>query len=172
MSSTQKPVVRYLSDAANYGDLWRVIASVHRLAPFLVEKEDLFQDTALRALGTRKGFVGDSYGQFLGWFRAIARRLLIDCIRRSRRRPNMFPFAEDVPAQVDEGSDLAEIRNFLETVFSPLTPMEAALLRARHLADLSYEQIARLINKKPLAVRQTHSRLLKRLKHRYSKTPR
>ncbi len=169
MSSTQNLVVRYLSDPANYGDLWRVIARVHRRAPFLVEEDDLFQDAALGALSARNQFSGDSYREFLAWFRTIAQRQLIDYIRGLARRGNRFELVQDVQRERSEESDLTEIRDFLENVFSQLTPMEAALLRARHVAGFSHEQIARLINKNPDAVRQTHSRLLRHLRKQYSK---
>ena len=172
MPSISNAVVRYLSNPANHPDLWRIIARVHWWAPFVVEEDELFQEVALRALRAGNQFDGNSYGQFLGWFAAIARRRLIDYVRNSTRTPSEVESTEDVPAQGDEGSDLNEIRDYLENVFSQLTPMEAALLRARHVAGFSFEQIARLINKKPNAVRKTHSRLLKRLRIRYSKNPR
>lgn len=172
MPSTSNAVVRYLSNPANHRDLWRLIAKVHQRAPFLVEEDDLFQDTALRALSARNQFVGESYGQFLVWFAAIARRRLIDYARNSTRATYNLDSTDDAPAQGDEASDLTEIRDFLENAFSQLTPMEAALLRARHVAELPYDQIARLINSTPDAVRKTHSRLLKRLRTRYLKNPR
>ncbi len=135
--------------------------------PYLVEEDDLFQEVMLRALHAAEQFQGSTAEELRGWIRTIARRCQIDRLREIGARPKMQTLEESLQADPgNSGPEPVLQKEELTRVLSSLSSLEQALLRARYEGGLSFQQIGRVLEKSPVAVRQMHHRLLKELRLR------
>jgi RNA polymerase sigma-70 factor (ECF subfamily) len=128
-----------------------------------------------RAFDAIGRFEGTDEGQFRAWVFAIARNLLIDEQRQRGRRPELLLVADpaDQPDPVDvERSALATLdassaRALLDQL--PVDQREVLLLRI--LGDLSTEEVAHTLGKRPGAVRALQMRGLRRLRRLLADLP-
>lgn len=126
--------------------LRRIVGS-HELA------EDLAQETVIRAWerGPRAG----NSKQLRAWMHRVAANLAIDEARRGRRHPQL-PLDEEAwgsGAAFDTDENLA-----LQEALGRLVPHQRMLLLMRFEADLTYREIAALLDISEDAVRQRLSR--------------
>jgi RNA polymerase sigma-70 factor (ECF subfamily) len=155
-------VEQRLQDAA-FLDLLKT--DVAGIFPGAVDREDLFQDVVLRALKDRDSFDGDSDQELRAWLRTIARHRAIDSLRRSGKTPQASGEMERLGSSETPNLGAAlETRESIDAILALLTPFEAALLRARYQGGLSFPMIGKILNLSPDQVRQTHHRLLKRVR--------
>lgn len=161
-------VERFLSAPDSLEALRAVVARAGHRGGSPIDADDLIQDVAVRALIAKDSFRGHTESELLAWLRSIAKRRLIDGLRAARHSPGPLPVA--LPDRDGRSPDaLAEDRDQLARALGTLPPLEAALLKARYGAGLSFAQIGRIIEMSPETVRQVHHRLLLRLRRR---TPR
>jgi RNA polymerase sigma-70 factor (ECF subfamily) len=155
-------VVQFLGQRENFQALSGIVAATHRRAPYLIEREDLFQELMLRALKARDQFRGQTDQELLAWLAQIARNCVTDRLRRHARLPPTHggEYLEDHSG--DPPPSAPEDR--WESLVQGLPPEEALLLRARYRHGLSFEQISRLTGASPEALRQRHHRVLCRLR--------
>ncbi|MEE6258892.1 RNA polymerase sigma factor [Plantactinospora sonchi] len=130
------------------------------------DAEDVASETWLqiaRDLGTFVGGPG-----FPAWATRIARNRALDHLRHQRRRPALpvpvealaeLPSAEDTAERASEGLDTDAAIALIATL--PQTEAEAVLLRA--VIGLDAESTARVLGKRPGAVRTAAHRGLRRL---------
>lgn len=129
IEATQRDVWRYLAFHAGVG-----------------EADDLTQETFLRALGTLSRFEGRS--SFRTWILVIARRVLIDELRRRRSRPSTVS-SDAWPDQADHrvaahggvSTGLAEMVEW-ETLLRDLGPDRREALVLTQVLGLSYQEVA------------------------------
>ncbi|GAB3683087.1 RNA polymerase sigma factor [Actinocorallia lasiicapitis] len=128
------------------------------------DAEDVASEVWLQVARDLPGFRGDGPG-FRGWTATIARNRAMDHHRRVRRRPS-------VPVEIDRLVELVGVEDSLESIHAidaairligllPRDQAEAVLLRV--VLDLDAESTARVLGKRPGAVRMATSRGLRRL---------
>lgn len=131
------------------------------------EAEDVTAETWLQVARGIRGFLGDLDG-FRGWVSTICRNRAMDSARRRTRRPS-DPTDATVLADVPDGHDAYEAavaalatQWAMERILAlPRTEAEAVLLRA--VVGLDAPTAARVLGKRPGAVRVAAHRGLRRL---------
>jgi RNA polymerase sigma-70 factor (ECF subfamily) len=134
--------------------------------------EDLAADTWIAAAGAIGRFRGDE-ADFRGWIYTIARNRAVDEHRRSRRRPETAPLdgsaddeEADVGVVVDPAEDAALDALEAEAVLGlvrRLPPDQADVIMLRVVAGLDTDRVARVLGKRPGAVRVLQHRGLRNL---------
>lgn len=107
------------------------------------DPDDLVQETYLRAWRALGGFRADS--TVLTWLTAIARRVCIEAVTRSRRRGHVDAGPAD-PAHVPSGAAMADPAGDAELtdLIRRLDPDRREALVLTRLVGLSYEEAARV----------------------------
>jgi len=153
-----------------WGEIYRTYAPKVRgyaASQGVADPDDLVGEVFLQAVRNLPSFTGDENG-FRSWLFTIAHRRVLDNRRRRRRRPEQLtgeprdsatvPAAEDIALDV-LGSD--RLRSGLEL----LTMDQRRVLALRVVADLSVEEVARIIGKRRGAVKALQHRAIERLRH-------
>lgn len=137
------------------------------------EAEDLGSEVFVRALRAVERFE-DKGTPMEAWIFQIAHNLMVDHLRARSRRPATVPLeneviaavnthdpAESVEQALDRERDLAVLRSAI----SQLTEAQQEVLALRFSdAEMTSEQIAHILGKKPTAVREMQSAAIKRLR--------
>jgi RNA polymerase sigma-70 factor (ECF subfamily) len=169
--------------AARDGAAWAFRALWEELSPPVLgylrsrgatDPEDLTSEVFLAAFTKLAGFTGDEAG-FRAYVFTIAHRRLIDDIRRrSRRGPEQTWTAEADPRRAPSAEDAAldqvgseRTRELLET----LAPDQRDVLVLRIFGDLTVEQVAEVLGKRPGAVKALQRRGLEALRKKVSADP-
>jgi RNA polymerase sigma-70 factor (ECF subfamily) len=154
----QPPLLRYLTVLVGPGDA-----------------EDVASEAWAQAFRDLDRFTGDGDG-FRGWVTTIGRHRALDHLRRSRRRPVSDDSVEDLldlPAEIDvEGDTLSRVRSeeVLRLIASlPRDQAEAIVLRT--VLGFDAPTAARILGKRPGAVRAAAHRGLKQLAKKLPETP-
>ena len=140
------------------------------------DPDDLLGEVFLQVVRDLGRFEGGAR-DFRGWVYTIAHRRLIDERRRRGRRP-VSPAPDAVlEAAAGEGGDVhdeatarleeAQVREAIEG----LAPDQRSVLLLRILGDLTIEEIARVLDKRPGAVKALQRRALKRIEGAYPFAP-
>jgi RNA polymerase sigma factor (sigma-70 family) len=125
------------------------------------DPEDVAGEAFVQVVRDLPRFEGDWAG-FRAWVYSIARNRMLDSRRRLVRRPE-HPVAEpeDGPVPVGDVNDDAFARLELERVtaiLGELSPDQRDVLLLRVIGDLSVEEVARVVGKRPGAVKQLQRR--------------
>ncbi|MBK8913383.1 MAG: sigma-70 family RNA polymerase sigma factor [Phycisphaerales bacterium] len=135
----------------------RVYGFLVRLLPSRDTADDLLQETFLRVVRTIDAYVHD--GRFEAWIFRIAANRARDHLRQRRRRGTVAPLdltdADDAPAHEPPADPQArsaldaliggEQVQQLERAFAELPAMDREILSLRHHAELSFREIAELL---------------------------
>lgn len=131
--------------------------------------QDLTSKTFLTALEIKENY-DPKKGTWIQWITGIAKNCLLNYWRSHK---TFLPLEEVILKEEDlalnnsahdaMGQDLE-----LKTIMDSVSPDIRALLVLRYVDDLTYEDIAEVLNKTPAAVRKIFSRLHKQLKERFS----
>jgi len=159
-----------LLEAARRGDeaAWTTI--YRSLAPAVLgylranrapEPEDTLSEVLLQVARDLPGFEGDE-NRFRAWVFTIAHHRTIDARRHSARRPvepvetpePETPAADDAAEQALARIGAEEVHRVLER----LTPDQRAVLLLRVLGELTVEEVARALGKRPGAVKALQRR--------------
>lgn len=106
------------------------------------DAEDAVQQAALQAWQRRAQF--DPHYPFKAWWFAILRHHCLDQLRRSRRTPSAIAVDHVVVAV---GPDEAALdRRSLETALARLPDAQREVLRLRYFAELSYQELALILD--------------------------
>jgi RNA polymerase sigma factor (sigma-70 family) len=165
--------------AARAGADWAWRALYQDVAPGLAryarasrvaDPENLVGDTFLRAVGAIGSFEGDRRA-LRAWLFALARNAVIDEQRRvARRRTEPLPI--EVLAELGPTADaeqeamraLAEAR--ARAAMAGLTADQRDVLLLRILGDLTVEEVARILHKRPGAVKALQARGLENIRRK------
>jgi len=126
---------RFLQLYQRHGDtVWRYLCARHRFE----EARDLWQETFLHAWRGRDKLLAAASAR--AWLLTIAHHRSVSAVRR--RKPTE-PLADDVPGSVSEGEDarLVDMRRWI----GELAPIHRQVLELRLREQLSYEQIAQML---------------------------
>lgn len=136
--------------------------------------DDVASEAWLSAAASLRGFEGDG-DDFRAWLFTIARNRLIDERRRAQRRPVTAPAESTVEMPTVLPSPEAEVvassagDEAVRRIVALLPADQAEVILLRVVADLSVDQVAQILGKRPGTVRVLQSRGLKRLAERISK---
>ena len=132
------------------------------------EPEDLTNDVFLRVFDRLPQFSGDEM-QFRSWVFTIAHHVLVDDSRRRKCRPRTTPIGEAEPFARDDVEQEA-IANVgaatLQAVVASLPADQRAVIMLRVAADLSIDEVARILDKRVGAVKALQHRALASLRRR------
>jgi RNA polymerase sigma-70 factor (ECF subfamily) len=127
------------------------------------EAQEVSQETFLAAYQGMANF--RSEGSVKAWLYGIARR---QCARRLQRGPKrhleLVPDTHAAPESSDRGLRDKERRAELQEHLSTLKPSEREVLLLRFTGDLSFKEVARILDIKEATVRKRASRALARLR--------
>lgn len=155
-----------------YGELAPVVLGYLRgsRAP---DPEGTLSETFLQVARDLAGFSGDWYA-FRGWVFTVAHHRLIDARRHAARRPAEpmaeppEPKTEPMPDAADEA--LARIgTEKVHRVLESLSADQREVLLLRIVGDLSIEQVARAVGKRPGAIKQLQRRALAAIRRELEK---
>jgi len=136
--------------------------------------EDLTQEIFLKLVSKIKMFDG-ARGSFLSWFWQLVRNVLIDEYRKNQTQ-NFSNFGEDMEEveknlgmaiQVESPERTTEYRlerSHLDKFLTSLSQEEQELFRLRYVAELPYDEIAKIMGKPPGTIRVASSRLKSKVK--------
>jgi RNA polymerase sigma factor (sigma-70 family) len=131
------------------------------------DPEHLANDVFLRAFTNLGRFSGDE-GAFRSWLFTIAHHAVIDERRRRSRRP--VSSGDEVPDQTVEGAEEVALSRLgtldVHALLGELSADQRDVLVLRLLGDLTVEQVARIVGKRPGAVKALQRRGLAALRRR------
>jgi RNA polymerase sigma-70 factor (ECF subfamily) len=132
------------------------------------DPEDLVGDVFLEVVRDLHRFEGD-HGQFRSWVFSIAHLRLLDARRRQGRRPVQPASPEELSSKGGTGDSEEEALAVLglqrvERLLNVLSPDQRDVLLLRIVGDLSVDQVASVLGKRPGAVRVLQHRGLVRLR--------
>ncbi len=127
-----------------------------------LDPEDTLSEAFLQVARDLRTFKGGR-GQFRGWVFTIAHHRLIDARRHSARRPvePMDELPEPREAAADDAADEALARigaDEVRSIFAAISPDQRAVLLLRVLGELSVDEVARAVGKRPGAVKALQRR--------------
>ncbi len=130
----------------------------------VADAEDLTSQTFVTALENLSRL--RDLRKFTPWVFAIARNKAFDYFRKSQRHP-AADYDEELAQNKAIGgelsqTDLERLRD-LESLISHLSPLEQEYLRLRIVADLSFAEIASILNEPETRIKKKYYRLLERL---------
>jgi RNA polymerase sigma-70 factor (ECF subfamily) len=180
-----EPFDEILSGARARAD-WAWARIYEELAPKLIgylrahgaeDPEDLAGEVFLQMVRGMPGFSGD-WADFRAWTFTIAHRRLIDDRRRRTRRP-VSAAPEDVMrrGRADARGDVCEDAEArmadasVRAAIDQLPPDQKAVVLLRIIGDLTVEQVAVAVGKRPGAVKALQRRGLHRLEQAYPFEP-
>jgi RNA polymerase sigma factor (sigma-70 family) len=161
--------------AAQTGAPWALRALYDDLAPAVTgylrlrgatEPDDITSEAFLDVFRGLASFDGDESG-FRSWVFTIAHRRLIDERRRRGRRVSTEPLetaAEPVGGDVEDEALDGLVATWVRDALDVLTDEQRSVILLRVVADLSAEQVAQVLGKRPDAIRATQHRALRRLR--------
>jgi RNA polymerase sigma factor (sigma-70 family) len=139
------------------------------------EPEDVLGEVFLQVARDIAKFSGDE-GGFRSWVFTIAHHRLIDARRHSARRPvELSPEPPEPRGRVDDAADEALARigaEEVQRVLSTLSEDQRAVLLLRVVGDLSVEDAAKALGKRPGAVKALQRRGLASIRRELARRPR
>jgi RNA polymerase sigma-70 factor (ECF subfamily) len=136
------------------------------------DPDDLVGEVFLQVVRGLDRFSGPEQA-FRAWVFTIAHRRLVDDVRRRTRRPAVAVTPEVLSEIAGAGGDVAEEATAqidaqrVRAAIAELPPDQRAVLLLRIVGDLTIEQIAAAVGKRPGAVKALQRRALKRMERAY-----
>lgn len=167
--------------AARAGAEWAWARIYDELAPRIVgylrahgaaDPEDMAGEVFLQVVGGLPDFSGGER-ELGAWTFTIAHRRLVDDLRRRRRRPVELAPAERLEREAGAGGDVRRdveermARASVRAAIDALPPDQRSVMLLRIIGDLTIEEIARAVGKRPGAVKALQRRGLRRLERAY-----
>jgi RNA polymerase sigma factor (sigma-70 family) len=167
--------------AARAGAEWAWTCIYDELAPTIVgylrahgaaDPEDVAGEVFLQIVRGLPAFSGGEQ-EFRAWAFTIAHRRLIDDLRRRGRRPVDPASADVIERAAGAGGDVHEEATAriadvaVRAAIDGLAPDQRSVMLLRIIGDLTIEEIARAIGKRPGAVKALQRRALRRLEGAY-----
>lgn len=165
-----------LLDAARAGDEWAMTRLFRASNPALLRylrhhapdvAEDLLAETWLAAAKHLPRFDGDAEA-FRAWLFAVARRRVADHYRRRGRRPASVSLDDETVCPSGDSPEKSALETLsaqhaIEALVRDLPQDQADVVMLRVVADLSVEQVAKMLGRSPGSVRVLQHRALRSL---------
>jgi RNA polymerase sigma-70 factor (ECF subfamily) len=167
--------------AARAGAEWAWTRIYEELAPKIIgylrahgaaDPEDVAGEVFLQVFRGLPDFSGGS-AEFNAWTFTIAHRRLVDDLRRGRRRPvevaptDVVAGAAGVGGDVHDDADARIAYAWVRALIDELPPDQRSVVLLRIIGDLTIDEIARAVGKRPGAVKALQRRGLRRLERAY-----
>jgi RNA polymerase sigma factor (sigma-70 family) len=167
--------------SARAGAEWAWTRIYDELAPKIVgylrahgaaDPEDVAGEVFLHLVRGLPGFSGGET-EFRAWAFTIAHRRLVDDLRRRRRRPvdvapaDVIERAGGAGGDVSDDADARMAYASVRAAIDELPPDQRSVVLLRIIGDLTIEEIARAVGKRPGAVKALQRRGLRRLERAY-----
>lgn len=163
--------------AARAGGEWAWTRLYDDLAPVITgylrargagDPEDLLGEVFLQVVRDLSSFEGDE-GDFRSWAFTIAHHRLLDDVRQRARRPPQLMAPEDMGEALGLGDTEQEALGRLgarriRELIGRLSPDQQDVLLLRVVADLAIDDVARIVGKRPGAVKALQRRGLAALR--------
>jgi RNA polymerase sigma factor (sigma-70 family) len=158
-------------DEAGWEELYRWLSPqvlAYLRARGAAEPEDVLGEVFVQAVRDLGSFTG-SEREFRAWIFSIAHHRLIDERRRAARRPVVPVPAEELAAGAETADTEAEAMARISVhevthLLATLSEDQKSVLLLRVLAGLTVPEVARVVGKRPGAVKQLQRRALARLR--------
>lgn len=116
--------------------------------------EDIFQETFVKIIDKLKANQYNEEGKFISWAARIAHNLCIDYIRRTKRCPpvvasddnDFFNYLFSPDANAEQKMVRKQNEDRLHYMLSLLPQDQREVIVLRHFADMSFKEIASLMN--------------------------
>ncbi len=127
------------------------------------EAQDVLQITFLQAYDGLEAF--ERRSTFRTWLFSIARNRCLDRIKTNRRHGERVTYAESPPEQSTEHEMTdPKVNQILELCLETLSPMARSAVLLRYQSDLTYSELAAILDEKPGTVQARVARSLPVLK--------
>ena len=161
---------RARDDAAALGSLYE--KHYERIYRFCVHRvfcktaaEDVTGSTFLAVAGKIGEFDGETDGEFKAWVYAIAANHANSYIRKNlRQRELLKTNASIIIKQEQSSQSLSPDWPVVYSAIRKLKPLSQTIITLRYFENLTHEQIAKVVDKKPSAVRVILHRSIKALR--------
>lgn len=131
------------------------------------EAEDLGSEVFVRALRAVEHYK-ETGAPMEAWLFKIAHNITVDYLRSRGRRPASVPLDEDLVVaskqDLDENLERQEEVKQLQQAMEQLTDAQRQVLALRFGGDMTSEQVAEVMGKRPGAVREMQSAGIKKLR--------
>jgi RNA polymerase sigma-70 factor (ECF subfamily) len=139
------------------------------LRVYLPQKaEDLTSEVFLTIAKKIRTFQGDSEKDFRNWIYAIAANHANSYIRKNLRRKQLFEnYMEQAHADQREqnADDLGNLSwSEMYTAIARLKPLHQTIVTLRFFENMEFEEIGKIVNKKPATVRVALHRIINKLR--------
>jgi RNA polymerase sigma factor (sigma-70 family) len=131
------------------------------------EPEDLLGEVFVQVARNAAAFEGD-YGAFRSWVFTVAHHRIVDERRYRGRRPvdpGEIPDTTRGTADTEAEALVGLATDQVAALLGTLTPEQRDVLLLRIVGDLSVEDVARIVGKRPGAVKALQRRGLESLRH-------
>lgn len=128
------------------------------------EAEDLVQETLAKVYVRMHRRLGPRLDNPAAYAQVVLTRTFVSS--RRRRSSGERPYADLPQSAVDDHAESADLRISLQEALSHLAPVDRAVLVLRYLEDLSVDEVARLLDLSPGAVKNRSMRALARMRER------
>jgi len=130
--------------------------------------EDLTSEVFLTIAEKIRTFQGDSEKDFRNWIYAIAANHANSYIRKHLRRKQLFEKYMEA-AGADRQKHIADDAGNLKwsemyVAIAKLKPLHQTIVTLRFFENMEFEEIAKIVNKKPATVRVALHRIIKKLR--------
>lgn len=150
-----------------------VSARIHGMLKARFDASDIVQETFLRAQWQFAKYIASPDIHPLIWLRVVCRQLLHELARkqlRSKRSPNLeqaqgssFKLVEhlaDSQESITEAVAQREMADRIQSVIAKLDPVAQEIIEMRHAEEMSFVQIAKLLEMNMEAVKKRYYRAL------------
>jgi RNA polymerase sigma-70 factor (ECF subfamily) len=147
-----------------------IYSGVRRLAPRPADAEDITQETFARAYRALRGYESDRIRELelRAWLWTIALNLCRNAARARSRRPRTVPLGPAHDRATPDSVEDAALESFAEAAWrhrlASLPPRQRTAVVLRHVADLSYAEIAAAVDRPEGSVKSDVHRGLERLR--------
>lgn len=137
----------------------RIFSYVYLIVRNKALSEDIFQETFFKVIQTLKREQYNEEGKFLPWVLRIAKNLIIDHFRKTKKMPGISTVINDegeetnifdiIPENDDNSKAPEEARQFklmIRNVINELPPDQREVVIMRTYYDMSFKEIAELTN--------------------------
>jgi RNA polymerase sigma factor (sigma-70 family) len=132
----------------------RIFSTIYYLVKDKYLAEDLFQDLFIKVIDTLRNKKYNDEGKFLPWVMRIAHNLCVDYFRKVKRTPAItMPDGKDIFDIIKVTNENAETAitkrqtyNSLHDMLAKLPEDQREVIILRHFADLSFKQIATIMD--------------------------
>jgi RNA polymerase sigma-70 factor (ECF subfamily) len=134
------------------------------------EAEDMTQTVFLKIWNAMPTW-NESHTSPISFFFTVARNVMIDYFRKNTKREivsdEVVAKFADTSGSTDKGSEVRELGEVIGQAIEKLSDEQKEIITLFYTNDFTYKEIAEITGKREDAIRQIHSRAIKKLRELY-----